>query len=98
MIENTGGEIFTAGPTIDTLRKEAEKLKQRHGVMAGANYLVEGIKDATDEQLDANKDFMMQTLSRFSAEDPENRHTAVKLTAFVAMDPVKNFTSAQNQI
>ena len=93
VIENTGGEIFTAGPTIDTLRRESENLKNRYGLMAGANYLVEGITNATDEQLDKNKDFMIDCLTQFSAEDPQNRHTAVKLTAFVAMNTVRHFTS-----
>jgi hypothetical protein len=95
MIEKTGGEIFTAGPTISTLSREADLLFAHHGLMAGANYLVEGVKDATDEQLDANQDFLIKTLKEFSTVQPTTRQVAVKLTAFIKMDPVLRFNTAK---
>ena len=62
--------------------------------MVGANYLVEGVQDATDEELDANKEFMIDTLKIYTTIDPANRHTALKLTAFIKMDPVLRFNKA----
>ena len=62
LIENTGGQIFTSGPTIQTLLDDADQLYQKYGIGSVANFVLEGIENDDIQKFDGAKDFLIETM------------------------------------
>lgn len=44
LVRNTGGDIFTSGPTISTLIKDSDFFWRKHHIESVGNYVMEGIE------------------------------------------------------
>lgn len=44
IVEKTGGAVFTSGPTLQTLTKDADYFWRKHHVESVGNYVMEGIE------------------------------------------------------
>lgn len=94
IIENTGGKVFTAGPTIRTLISDVDRLYTEKGVWSGANYVLEGLSRDDPEQFNKAKDYLIETLDR-GANRRHYCHLAIKLTGLGHMDMFKIYNKAQ---
>lgn len=97
VIENTGGQIFTSGPTIKTLTADAERLYTDHGIWSAGNYVLEGIEEDKVDIFDAAKDYLVDSLEQFAKGRP-HCHLAIKLTGLGHMHMFKNYNDAQHML
>ena len=98
LIENTGGQVFTSGPTIKTLIEDADRLYKNDGIWSSANFVMEGIENDDREKFDKAKDFLVETLDYSQKTTGKNKdylNLAIKLTGLGHMDMFKVFNIAQ---
>lgn len=95
IIENTGGEVFTAGPTIKTLTDDAERFYTDHGLWSCGNYVLEGIETDDVRTFDNAKDYLIKSLDLYADGKPYC-HLAIKLTGLGHMDMFKIYDKAQS--
>lgn len=48
LVMSMGGNVFTSGKDIESLIKDASHLNKEYGFISAANYVVEGVTDASD--------------------------------------------------
>jgi proline dehydrogenase len=97
VIENTGGQIFTSGPTIQTLKADSERLYTDHGIWSGGNYVLEGIEEDNVAIFDNAKDYLIESLDQFAKGRP-HCHLAIKLTGLGHMQMFKTYHEAQHML
>ena len=95
IIENTGGKIFTSGPTIKTLIVDTDKFYIKNDVWSAANFVMEGIENDDVEKFDYAKDFLIETLGRCCKTRPYS-HLAIKLTGLGHMEMFVKANKAQD--
>ena len=81
VIERTAGSIFTGGVTLDDLNKDIKALEERNIGGIGC-YVVEGVREPEDSQLDKFTEFTMESIKGLT-EHATDGHFALKLTAFI---------------
>ena len=84
VIESTAASVFTGGVTVRDLSKSAEELKER-GVGTIGCYVVEGVRDAENANLDQFLDFSIKSIRSLTESDNQG-HFALKLTAYISTD------------
>ena len=97
LIENTAGQVFTSGPTIQTLIQDAEKLYTEYGLLSAGNYVLEGIEEDNAIIFDGAKDYLVETLDKYSKGRPYC-HLAIKLTGLGHMQMFRDYDKAQKML
>jgi len=95
VIENTAGSIFTGGVTLEDLNRDIKILEDRQIGGIGC-YVVEGVRDPKDSELDAFRDFTMESIRQLSENGSEG-HFALKLTAFIGLEALERVSTAQKR-
>lgn len=95
IIERTAGSIFTGGVTLEDLNRDIKMLEER-GIGGIGCYVVEGVRDPEDSQLDKFTDFTMESI-RDLTEHGNAGHFALKLTAFIGTDALERISLAQKR-
>ena len=95
VIEKTAGSIFTGGVTLDDLNRDIKVLEERQIGGIGC-YVVEGVRDPKDSELDAFTDFTMESIKHLSENGSEG-HFALKLTAFIGLEALERVSLAQKR-
>ena len=84
LIDSTAGSIFVGGVTIDELNKTALGLQNRNiGTLVG--YVVEGLRDKTNAELDEYVDFCANAIKSIT-EDGTEGNFQLKLTAYMSTE------------
>jgi len=60
-IENTAASVFTGGVTVKDLKSETQTLEER-GIGSIGCYVVEGVRDAQNNELDEFLDFSIRSI------------------------------------
>ena len=63
IIENTGGKVFTSGPTIKTLTADTDKFYNKYGIWTAANFVMEGIETDDVAKFDYAKNYLVGTIT-----------------------------------
>lgn len=92
-IESTAASLFTGGVTVADLNKDSVKLEARGTGCIGC-YVVEGVRDAKNSQLDEFLDFSLQSIRDIAVSGQES-HFALKLTAYISTDLMEKLNLAQ---
>ena len=95
VIERTAGSIFTGGVTLEDLNRDIKVLEERQIGGIGC-YVVEGVRDPKDSELDAFTDFTMESIKHLSENGSEG-HFALKLTAFIGLEALERVSLAQKR-
>jgi len=95
VIENTGGLIFTAGPTIKTLINDVDKLYTDKGIWSAGNYVLEGIERDCPDTFDDARDYLVETMDRCTGDRPYCS-LAIKLTGLGHMEMFRIYHRAQH--
>ena len=95
VIESTAASVFTGGVTVRDLSKSAEELKER-GVGTIGCYVVEGVRDAENANLDQFLDFSIESIKSLTESDNQG-HFALKLTAYISTDLMEKLSAVQEQ-
>lgn len=95
IIERTAGSIFTGGVTLQDLNKDIKTLEKRNIGGIGC-YVVEGIRNPLDSQLDEFTEFTMDSIKGLTEQNSEG-HFALKLTAFIGSDALERINLAQKR-
>ena len=93
IIEGTAGEIFTAGPNINTLIADADKFFNERGNLSGANYVLEGWEEDDVELFNKSKDYLIETVDKLCRTRPY-AHLSVKLTGLWHMEILIKYNCA----
>mmetsp|Transcript_1413 Transcript_1413/g.1617 ORF Transcript_1413/g.1617 Transcript_1413/m.1617 type:complete len:438 (+) Transcript_1413:25-1338(+) len=88
LIECTGGEIFTSGPTIKTLIEDVDRFYYEDGILSGAGYVLEGCEQDDIALFDNCTNYLLETLDRVCKTRPYCS-LAIKLTGLAHMDMFK---------
>ena len=94
-IESTAGSIFTGGVSINDVVNDIKGLQEKK-IGGIACYVVEGVRDPSDSQLDNFTDFTLESITALTNGDQEG-HFALKLTAFIGMDALERISLAQER-
>ena len=98
VIERTVGELFTSGPTISTLIRDADSFWNQFGIGGVANYVAEGIEKDDPKLFDkVTKDMANTILQACSASRPYI-HLAIKLTGMGDMEMFKRWSKTQHTL
>ena len=92
-IENTAASVFTGGVTTTDLLDNEKELDTR-GIGTIGCYVVEGVRDAKNQQLDDFLDFSVQSIKEVT-EGGKEGHFALKLTAYISTDVMEKLSEAQ---
>lgn len=92
LINKTAGSIFTSGINIDTLKDDIKVFEKKH-IHGVANYVVEGLVDMNEAQLDQIQKDMMDCTKALT-ENGEEGHFALKFTALITVDVMTRLSKA----
>jgi len=96
MINNTAGEIFTAGESIAQLSSESERLIKGN-IESYGNYMLEGIETEDAATYDANTKYTISVIKEYCIPRPYTG-IALKLTAYMPMGYWKTLNKKQEDI
>ena len=94
-IENTAASLFTGGVTVADMTRDTTKLEE-NGIGGIGCYVVEGVRDAKNSELDQFLDFTIESIKDISQSGAES-HFALKLTAFISTDLMEKLNLAQHR-
>ena len=94
-IENTAASLFTGGVTVADLNRDTEKLEQ-NGIGGIGCYVVEGVRDAKNDELDSFLDFSIESIKSIT-ESGQESHFAMKLTAYISTDLMEKLNMGQRR-
>ena len=84
IIDSTAGSIFVGGVTVDELNRTADGLQDRNiGTLVG--YVVEGLRDKTNAELDEYVDFCVNSIKSIT-EGGKEGNFQLKLTAYMSTE------------
>jgi hypothetical protein len=80
-INNSVGDLFTSGETMDTLVSDVKDLREKN-IRSLVSFAVEGIHEHDEARI---KDFFEQTIDTINSQSAPDRegHVALKLTGFM---------------
>ena len=94
-IENSAASVFTGGVSVSDLMNEVGTLEKR-GVGSIGCYVVEGVRDARNKELDNFLDFSIRSIHEIT-EGRSDGHFALKLTAYISTDVMEKLSLAQKR-
>lgn len=96
IIESTAASVFTGGVTVSDLNRDSVELKER-GVGSIGCYVVEGVRDAKNAQLDEFLEFSKTAIEAVTDGGQHEGHFALKLTAYISTDLMEKLSLAQER-
>jgi hypothetical protein len=95
IIENTGGDIFTSGPTISGLVKDADNFWNMYKVHSVGNYVMEGIESDEVDLFNKAGEDMLRTISQLCTPVRPYTHLAIKFTGLADIHMFTVWSKAQ---
>ena len=95
LIESTASSVFTGGVTVADLMESSKSFSKREIGTIGC-YVVEGVRQAENKDLDQFYDFSVESVQAVTESGKEG-HFALKLTAYVSTDIMEKVSQAQDR-
>lgn len=93
-INKSVGSIFTSGETIKSLIEDISEFQKRN-ISGMAGCAVEGLQVMDESKISEFHQFMIDTI-KAQTDGGNDGHLAIRLSAFITMDIMRTWNTAQN--